>query len=396
MKKGNYSSMRTAMIRVSKINKLNKDNVKLGLKAGDTVEYEKSDIIYILERWSARKKMKYYMIEHNDDPDNIHYHIVLWFDSPTKFKDIKSKFEYGDIQKIQYGIKNCVRYLWHAENPEKHQYSPDEVVTNSPDKLELYKVASGQSDKARLNATVENIISGKIQEYDIDKIEHDIYVKYLSKINNAFEYYKKLQMKDTSTNRKCIVLQGVAGAGKTTACKIIAQMENKTIAFSSCSNDVMANYRLGLGYYVIDDFNYRAFDIEDFKKLTDNNTNTTIKRRYKNVYFDSDVMIATNLNFLDWYSEASEVDRKAIHRRITCVMDFLPLQEDKVARYYIKSVEDLYRDREKMEEFNGDEELYQQYIDDTYELKEIDLKKYISFDTNVAKKEEFLDVLSQL
>jgi len=391
-----YSSMRSAMIRVSKINKLKRDNKKLGLKAGDTLVYEKNDIIDILANWSSRKKMHYYMIEHNDDPQNIHYHIVLWFDSPTSFRTIKSVLGYGDIEKCKYGFRNCVRYLWHAENPEKFQYSPDEVITNVPDKLEYYKSAKVMSEKARLDSIIENILSGKIQEYDIDRIDHDIYVKYLHRIENAFKRYKKIKLKNPSRNIKVIVLQGVPGAGKNTLCKIIAQLENKTIGFSSCSNDPLQDYMLGVDYFVIDDFDYKLFDIDDFKKLTDNNTSSSVKRRYSNAVFNSDIMIATNLNILDWYSDAKEVDRKAIHRRITCVLDFLPLQEDMVARYYIKSIDDLHRDREKMKEYNGDKNLYQQYVDSTYQVKEVDLKKYVSFEDNQVKKEEFLEVLGRL
>ena len=396
MKKANYSSMRTAIARISKTNKLNMDNEKLGLKAGDTLTYSKDDIQQTLEDWAKNKKMRYYMIEHNENPDNIHYHIVLWFDSPTKFKDIKSKFEYGDIQKIQYGIKNCVRYLWHAENPEKHQYSPDEVVTNAPDKLELYKVASGQSEKARLEATIANIVSGKIQECDIDKIDPIIYSKYRNRIKYSFEYYTSLQLKNPSKNIKIIVLQGMPGAGKTATAKIIAELQNKTISVSSCSNDPLQDYKLGFDYLLLDDFDHSTFKINDFKKLLDNNTKSTSKKRYGNVYINSDIMIATNDNFLDWYPEATETDLIAIRRRVNCIMDFLPLQEDKVARYYKKSIADLHRDREKMQELNGNEELYQQYLDETYELEEIDLKKYISFEDNDTKMEEFYDLLKRL
>lgn len=75
------SSIRNVFIRVSKVNHT---------KNGEVI-YTKEDIHKILDSWSKRKKMSYYFIEHNEDEENVHYHIVLAFTHPTDFDTIKKK-----------------------------------------------------------------------------------------------------------------------------------------------------------------------------------------------------------------------------------------------------------------------------------------------------------------
>ena len=107
----NCSSMRNVVARISASNTLRKDNNELGLKVGEIITYEKKEIVKLLEDWSKTKKFEYFMIEHNEDEDNKHFHIVLCFDAPTPFATIKKKFPYGDLEKCKHGVKNAIQYL---------------------------------------------------------------------------------------------------------------------------------------------------------------------------------------------------------------------------------------------------------------------------------------------
>ena len=384
----NCSSMRNAIVRISTNNIIRKDNKELGLKVGDIKIYEKKEIVKLLEDWCETKKFEYFMIEHNEDEDNKHFHIVLCFDAPTPFATIKKKFPFGDIEKCKHGIKNAIQYLVHLNDESKIQYSWDEVINNAPAKLEIYKIPRGQGERDKLKIITDKIISGEIKECEIEKIDQNIYIRHTRQIKSAFDYYRKKQQKNPSRNINVVVLQGEPGSGKTTLCKIIAQRENKTICFSSASNDAVQDYQMGADYFVFDDFDYNSLEVENFKKLTDNNTCSSSKSRYTNKYVNSDIFICTNIPIIDWYKGTSKENLDAIARRITCVLDFLPMQDDHIIRYYIKSIDDLHNDRNP---FESKEE-----VNKKYKLCEVDMTKYISMEDGKKKKEDFFDILKQL
>ena len=384
----NCSSMRNVVARISASNTLRKDNNELGLKVGEIITYEKKEIVKLLEDWSKTKKFEYFMIEHNEDEDNKHFHIVLCFDAPTPFATIKKKFPYGDLEKCKHGVKNAIQYLVHFNDESKTQYSWNEVINNAPAKLEIYKIPRGQGERDKLKIITDKIISGEIQECEIEKIDQNIYIRHTRQIKSAFDYYRKMQQKNPSRNINVIVLQGEPGSGKTTLCKIIAQRENKSISVSSASNDSLQDYQMGTDYFLLDDFDYNSLGVENFKKLTDNNTSSSGPCRYYNKFMNSDIFICTNIPIIDWYKGTSKENLDAIARRITCVLDFLPMQDDHIIRYYRKSVEDLYNDRNS---FESKEE-----INKKYKLYEVDMTQYISMEESIKKKEDFLNVLEHL
>ncbi len=57
-------NMRSAIIRVSAINQINKDNDSISVKAGDYVIYTIGDIVATLDEWTKTKFFHYYVIAH--------------------------------------------------------------------------------------------------------------------------------------------------------------------------------------------------------------------------------------------------------------------------------------------------------------------------------------------
>lgn len=173
-------TMRTAFIRISEVNRAKVDNPELGVKAGDIVIYTLEDVLNILYAWLRTKKFVYYVIRHNNEKDeNPHVHLVLVFpdNSTTNFKQLKRKFPYGDIETCQSKVRNCVRYLVHADNPEKIQYEWDEIVTNNKSKLEEYKLPGNTSLEVKTKIITDKILAGEIKEYEVEKIPPDIFAK---------------------------------------------------------------------------------------------------------------------------------------------------------------------------------------------------------------------------
>lgn len=401
-KKKRDTNMRTAIIRVSEENTVNEDYPELGLKKGDKVSYTKDDIVKILVDWSLTKHFKYYLIEHYEDPENKHIHIVIEFpkDSVCKWSTIKNKFPFGYIDRAN-NVKASVRYLWHADNDDKVKYSPDEVITNAPDRLESYKMPGKKTVNAKLQKILDMIVNGRIKECEIPtKIESDIYIRYTSKINNAFEYRRKILLNDSSRVINVVVFVGPPGVGKTTFVRAYAKKHNKTVYFSGSGADFMGDYH-GEDILCLDDYNYDRLCIEDCLKLLDPYTNTTIKSRYHNRVFMGDtIFILTNLDICEFYNKDDDSLRMAFYRRISDVFVFEDLSDDYVVKYTIKRIVPT-DDWGTVINYKGFEdykyrkmELLPKY--DKNSTFEFDLKKYIDFDSGKKQNEKFLNQLIEM
>lgn len=59
-----------------------------------------------------------------------HWHIVLAFEGKKSFDQVSKLLEplNGPIPKRCHALKGAVRYFAHLDNPEKHQYSPNDIV----------------------------------------------------------------------------------------------------------------------------------------------------------------------------------------------------------------------------------------------------------------------------
>lgn len=343
----NGTQMRNAFIRISAVNVTNIDDEQRGIKAGDKVTYSKEDILQILDEWTKTRDIKYYMIEHDHDEDNVHYHVVIDFPvhSEATFKTIKNKFPYGNIDRCRYGVKSCVQYLVHMNEETKDKYEWDEVVTNAPDKLEDYKIPGKQNKDAKLQKVLDSIIYGSLRKYEIDKIEPDIYIKHGRKIDRAFDYREKMLLSNPSRKVAVYVLQGGTGLGKSTFCRKWAEDNKQSIYFSSASNDPWQDYN-GQDIFVYDDFSPYKMHIEDLMKSVDPFVNSTASGRYRNKLFIGDtIFLTTNRHILTWFKDSDESVRKAFFRRIGKVLEFTKdPNEYGVSQIQIKKFNDTYDD----------------------------------------------------
>lgn len=409
------TNMRTAFIRISAVNVVKVDNQKLDVHAGDIIKYSIDDIKLILDEWQKTKDFEYYIIEHNEDEENCHIHVVLVFrNSMAKFSTIKAKFPYGQIKTCK-NVRACVRYLCHADDSDKRQYSFDEVITNAPEKLEDYKKTYKEKETEKIKNIIDDILSGKIREYQRTEIDNYLLLKYKKKINDAFEIQRERIIKNPNRNIKVYVLQGSAGAGKSTFCKAWAKMHNKSICFSSSSNDPWQDYK-GQDIFVIDDFNSSKISLQDMVKVLDPFVNTTVSSRYHNKVFIGDtIFICTNSDILFWYSADSKELQKAFYRRIKYVMCFEPMKPDFIAHYTVKKL--VLRDSVEYEQYEKERQEYVYYGEDFYyeecepepyylmrnpgklifvKEKDLDLKPYMEFDNSPESQDTFLEDLDKM
>lgn len=410
---------RNAFVRISAVNHISKDNEELGVKKGDVVTYTLEEIKNTLDTWNSTKKFNYFLIQHNE-PDNIHFHIVIDFDdkSSCKFQTLKNKFPYGKIDKCESGVKACVRYLKHEGRPEKTQYEWSDIITNAPDKLEEYKTPSYTTTlNYKTRVFVDKIVAGEIKQYELKKIPSEIYTQKAAQIKNAFEYRERILVTDPNRNIDIYVLQGSPRVGKTTFCKKWAENNHKSICFSSSSRDPWQDYG-GQDIFVYDDFDHKQIDIEDFKKALDPYTNTTMSKRYKNSMFMGDtIFICTNTPITDWFPYGDDKSREAIFKRINFVLDFkshdelsdfsalsiidlskIPKYSEWVSYYTVNKIVLTDNIKNIYDRFNTVVNSYReaelQPIDN--ELHKFDLKKYINFNADETKKEKFLKQLAEI
>ncbi len=318
------TQMRNATIRVSATNIANKDNPDLGVSAGGIISYSLTDIVSTLEDWIKTKHFSYYAVAHDEGTDNEHFHIVLDFDSNSKgrFHQIKNHFPYGQISNCERGVKTCVQYLVHANDPNKEQLPWEAIVTNNPAKLETYKGKAASSMERWFEHYSDLILTGKIREFEIDKIDPQVYIRYEHQFQAAFNYVKKAYIANPDRDIQIIIVQGASRVGKGIFIKEWAKKQGKSLCFSSSSNDTWQDYK-GQDIFVYDDNSFEHMKIQDMIKTFDPYNNTTVKARYKNRVFMGDtIFVTTNIPITDIFPGEEPILREALFRRITCVLDF--------------------------------------------------------------------------
>lgn len=306
-------SIRNAFIRISKIN-----NTQNGVKI-----YELQDIVDIVTEWQKTKRFKYYIIAHNNEPEDInpHYHLVLVFTTPTPFEQIKSKFPYGDIEPAR-NVKNCVQYLVHYNDLSKLQYEWSDIVTND-DNLDRYKTKSAAHMELELDDYLRRIDSGIIREYNLTEyIPIDIFSKYKPRIMNGLEFYRRRVMTNVDRDITVMFFSGETGTYKTTYAKQYCKNDNKSFCISSSNNDPMQDYK-GEDVLILDDIRDTTFAFNDLLKVLDNHTNSTISSRYSNKAFIGDTIIITSsIPLSEWYFNESREDKEQLRRRIKYQFQF--------------------------------------------------------------------------
>lgn len=71
-------------------------------------------------------------INPDNTPKKAHYHIILVYQNPTTYKNVKENIcDYLNCPSPQplESVKGYYRYLTHRDNPEKYQYNENEITT---------------------------------------------------------------------------------------------------------------------------------------------------------------------------------------------------------------------------------------------------------------------------
>lgn len=320
-------SMRNAFIRVSRLNITDKG----------VIAYDYKELLGKIQMWSETKELTYFGVVHDDDKENVHYHFVLCFKNPTAFEYIKAIFPHGKIESPR-NVKSTVQYLIHLNNPEKFQYKWEDIDTNC-ENINKYKVTSVYNEEVSIKDILGKIDRGEIRKHNqYELISIDMYSKYKTRIQNAFEYYEERIVMDKNRNINVIFITGDTGTGKTVLSKYLCEKGRWSYCISSSSNDPLQDYK-GEDVLILDDARDSSFGFIDLLKLLDNNTRSSVKSRYRNKYFLGHTIIITSYDDLDaWYNKNDEEfnsvptdARRQLYRRIKD--KYVILDENKVSVY---------------------------------------------------------------
>ena len=121
----------------------------------------------------------------DETPKKPHYHIILVYGNPTTYNNVKGLTDRLNqpIPQPLDQIRGYYRYLTHKDNPEKHQYSEDEITTiNGFDISEFVELTKSEviAVKSKLQSLIRemNIIEyADLLDYiqdNGDKTEYDV------------------------------------------------------------------------------------------------------------------------------------------------------------------------------------------------------------------------------
>lgn len=277
-------------------------NILFDMKKLPDILLEKSNCIDKYA-WIIHNQDVYSEEEEEKDPKYIagspkpdHIHLLLHFkrNQPQRYKHVAGWFGLAAnfVSRIRKKWENAVLYLVHLNAPEKFQYDANDIKAN----FNVKAVINHADSRAHLDYILEQILSGKIREYNKTReINQLTLVHHAREINEAFKTYSThLQATQQERSTEVVFITGRAGSGKTTLAKRIAAEQKLDYFVSSSNNDILDGYAQQ-PCVILDDIRPDSLGISDLLKLLDNHTASTIKSRYRNKFLCAELIILTSV-----------------------------------------------------------------------------------------------------
>ena len=257
-------------------------------------------------------------ILHDKDDTRPHYHIYLNFGtSSADTKMVAGWFGIPDnfIEKVKGRKTDMLMYLTHGNETQKnkHQYSTSEVVANFDFETEIAE--------SKIIGDFKNYTYAQMLKYanSLPIVEK---TKTLNQLKKLWELECLCSSMNMDRELKVMFITGSAGTGKTYYAKKLLNSLGYDYCISSSSNDPLQDY-LGQKALILDDLRDTTFRFEDFLKITDNNTQSSISSRFHNKIFIGEMIVVTSsVPIRYWYRElrcnSNDDSLEQLYRRISC------------------------------------------------------------------------------
>lgn len=252
-------------------------------------ECERLNIQRIIE-WLSGLKCKYLIVKHDKDtPRTPHYHVFVKMDNKRSIEDIAKMCDVSPqfIERVK-SWTNALAYAFHytdgARDDGKHIYNEDAIISACDVDYNAIKKTSDEYQSMREHDKQLDKLLYQYGECQISKAEM---FKHMSAedYNRKSLIFKRMAeyriMKVRDRDMKVIYITGASGSGKTTLAKYMARMFNYDLFVSGSGKDVLDGYDKE-ECIILDDLRADVFTKAELFKLTDNNTNSSVKSRFKN------------------------------------------------------------------------------------------------------------------
>ena len=143
-----------------------------------------------------------YILHDKDNEEQRHFHLCLEYKNARTFTQVKAMFEGAHIEEMEY--KNIsYQYLIHKNDPDKYQYSIDNVMTLEKDYY-LLMLNNNEYDKLDTTTLIEAINSGihtyteLILKFGLNQV--NMYHNLINKLFNE-QFEKQLEFKNNEIKR---------------------------------------------------------------------------------------------------------------------------------------------------------------------------------------------------
>ena len=245
------------------------------------------DIQGVIRSKKSIKQWAY--ILHDKDDTEPHYHIYLNFGKTSvEFSDVASWFGLDEnfVNKIEGRKSDMLLYLTHGNDGQqhKHQYSPKEVIANFDFESEIaVSKVLGNFEEFSYAQQLEYVNSLSVNE----KTRAHAQLDKLWKLHCQCLSLKPDRLIDV------MFIQGKGGTGKTYYAKKLLGQMGYDFCVSSSSNDPFQDY-MGQKAIILDDLRDSTFNFDDFLKILDNNTASSVRSRFSNKVFNGKMIVITS------------------------------------------------------------------------------------------------------
>lgn len=308
-------------------------------------KYLDFDALSHIKKWLDKNDCIYLAVLHDKDENTEpHFHIFVKMNGARSIDDIarQCSIDENRIQHIKKW-KNAIAYAFHRTDTARHKYQ------YSADAVEFCKGVSYDDIVAIDEQYKHNdYIVELLYQYGDCKATKKEIMENISP--QDFHKYKRLYdnmktyraMKMGVRDMQVIYITGGAGSGKTTLAKYMAYQLKYDYFVSGSGADVLDGYDKE-ECIILDDLRGDAFTKAELFKLTDNNTNSSVKSRYNNKDISRcKLLIITSVKMpcalYDWKSEEPNEPAAQFARRLNNML--ISISNDKEGTVYQSQLND--------------------------------------------------------